>query len=81
MTKAEQKSTLAILERELAHGQELLEKGTVKPGQVKMWTGSYTALLRKFIGKENELSKCIPVPDDQVSVENANLVLQERVKM
>jgi hypothetical protein len=81
MTDTEQEAQLAILERKLAHGKALLEKGAVKPGQVKLWTGSFAALLKRFIGKENDLSKCIPVPGDPVTAENANFVLRERVEM
>ncbi len=72
---------LAILERKLAHGRSLLEKGGVKPGQVKLWTGSFAAHIKRFIGKEHALAQCIPVPGDSITPENAQSVLEERLLM
>ena len=81
MTDAEHESKLTILERKLVHGRELLKKGDVKPGEVRIWTGSWAADIKKFIGKEHELSKCIPVPVDLITADNVSRILEERVVM
>ena len=81
MTDTDQEPQLTILARRLAQGKKFLEKGNIKPMQVKIWTGNITLQIKKFIGKDHSLSKCLPIPSDPITVETAHRILEERVNM
>ena len=81
MRDNEKETQFVMIERRLAHGITVLKKGDVKPGQVQMWTGSFAVLIKRFIGKDHELSKCSPIPRDPITSGNSERILEERIAM
>ena len=64
---------------QLKRGKSLLDKGGVKPGQVKMWTGAVRSRLNKIYGKESEIANCFPIPRDDVPADQAQEIFSYRL--
>ncbi len=64
---------------QLKQGKTLLDKGGVKPGQVKMWTSAVRSRLNKIYGKESEIAKCFPTPKDKVPSDQAQEIFSQRL--
>lgn len=78
-TETTEEALFDQLLHQLKRGKSLLDKGDVKPVQVKMWTGAVRFRLNKMYGKESEIANCFPIPKDKVTSDQAQEIFSQRV--